>query len=55
VAAKHEEVGLHLVEHASKVDVEQRGPKMDPRTTAGALIPAALEAGVYDDIEEASD
>lgn len=28
--------------------------KMEPRTTAGALIPAALNASIYDDVEEAS-
>lgn len=34
---------------------ERRVRKVEPRTTIGALIPAALEASLYDDVEEASD
>lgn len=29
--------------------------RLEPRTTAGTLIPAALSASIYDDIEEAND
>ncbi|WP_129115421.1 hypothetical protein [Halegenticoccus tardaugens] len=29
--------------------------KMEPRTTVGALVPAALAASVYADVDEASD